>query len=62
MQTVRLSEQINPHFYRLWHSQKDHIIAKGGRGSFKSSVISLRLAVSMYLRAEGSSRFTGHGL
>lgn len=45
--TVKLSEQINPHFYTLWHSQKDHIIAKGGRGSFKSSVISLRLAVSM---------------
>lgn len=44
---VKLSEQVNPHFYKMWLTDKPYIIAKGGRGSFKSSVISLRLLVSM---------------
>lgn len=44
---VKLSEQVNPHFYSMWLTDKPYIIAKGGRGSFKSSVISLRLLVSM---------------
>lgn len=44
---VKLSEQINPHFYGMWNTKKPYIIAKGGRGSFKSSVISLRLVVNV---------------
>lgn len=44
---VELSKQVNPHFYKMWVTKKPYIIAKGGRGSFKSSVISLRLLVSM---------------
>ena len=44
---VKLSEQINPHFYGMWNTEKPYIIAKGGRGSFKSSVISLRLVVNV---------------
>lgn len=44
---IRLTQEINPHFYKLWNSKKPYIIAKGGRGSFKSSVISLRLITTM---------------
>lgn len=44
---IKLSEQINPHFYGMWNTKKPYIIAKGGRGSFKSSVISLRLVVNV---------------
>jgi phage terminase large subunit len=38
---------INPHFYPLWKTDKPYIIAKGGRGSFKSSVISMKLVTMM---------------
>lgn len=41
--TIRLSKMVNPHFYPLWRTDKSYVIAKGGRGSFKSSVISLKL-------------------
>ena len=41
--TIRLSKMVNPHFYPLWRTDKPYVIAKGGRGSFKSSVISLKL-------------------
>ncbi len=44
---IKLSQLINPHFYRVWHTEKPYILMKGGRGSFKSSVISLKLAVEM---------------
>lgn len=40
---IRLSKMVNPHFYPLWRTDKPYIVAKGGRGSFKSSVISLKL-------------------
>ena len=45
--TIKMSRMINPHFYKLWNSDKPYIIAKGGRGSFKSSVISMRLVTKM---------------
>lgn len=44
---IRMSRMINPHFYELWNTEKPYIIAKGGRGSFKSSVISMKLALMM---------------
>lgn len=47
MTTIKLSRMINPHFYPLWKTGKPYIIAKGGRGSFKSSVISMRLVTMM---------------
>ena len=43
MTVIKMSRMINPHFYKLWNSNKPYIIANGGRGSFKSSVVSLRL-------------------
>ncbi|WP_167804363.1 PBSX family phage terminase large subunit, partial [Limosilactobacillus fermentum] len=47
MAVIKLSRMINPHFYNMWNSDKPYIIAKGGRGSFKSSVISLRLVTKV---------------
>ena len=32
---------------RMWHTQCPYVLMKGGRGSFKSSVISLKLATEM---------------
>lgn len=47
MMTIKLSRMINPHFYPLWKSNQPYIIAKGGRGSFKSSVISMKIVTMM---------------
>ena len=43
----RLSKQINPTFKDVWYSSVPYTVLKGGRNSFKSSVISLRLVVEM---------------
>ena len=47
MATIKLSHMINPHFYQMWNTDKPYVICKGGRGSFKSSVISLRLVTKV---------------
>lgn len=44
MPKIKISKMINPHFYKVWNTNKPYIILNGGRGSFKSSVISLKLA------------------
>ncbi|WP_265477717.1 phage terminase large subunit [Lactiplantibacillus plantarum] len=44
---IKISDLINPHFKRLWTTDKPYIVANGGRGSFKSSVISLKLVTMM---------------
>ena len=44
MPQIKMSKMINPHFYKMWNTNKPYIILNGGRGSFKSSVISLKLA------------------
>ena len=44
MPKILMSKMINPHFYPVWLSNKPYIILNGGRGSFKSSVVSLKLA------------------
>lgn len=44
MPKIAMSKMINPHFYKMWNTNKPYIILNGGRGSFKSSVISLKLA------------------
>lgn len=44
---VSLTENINPHFYAFWNTKRPYVIAKGGRGSFKSSVISIKLVFDM---------------
>jgi len=36
-------KEINPVFKPVWQTRKPYIILKGGRNSFKSSVIALKL-------------------
>ena len=45
--TFRVQENINPHFKSVWVSSLPYNILKGGRNSFKSSVIVLKLAYMM---------------
>lgn len=47
MNEIKLTSMINPHFYKLWRTKRPYTIAKGGRGSFKSSTISLKLVTMM---------------
>ncbi|AER21684.1 TPA: PBSX family phage terminase large subunit [Streptococcus suis] len=48
------SKNINPHFNSVWASPKPYNVLKGGRNSFKSSVIVLKLVYMMlrYIRAK----------
>lgn len=43
MSIVQMTKEINPHFYGVWTTDKPYIVLKGGRGSFKSATISLKL-------------------
>lgn len=49
----QLSKQVNPTFAEVWYSKVPYIVLKGGRNSFKSSVISLWLVIEMlkYIRS-----------
>lgn len=49
---IKITDLINPHFYKLWTTKKPYVIAKGGRGSFKSSTISLKLVMMMKKQAQ----------
>lgn len=53
MKKVSIQENINPHFKDVWLSQYPYNILKGGRNSFKSSVIALKL---VYMMAEYIAR------
>src|SRR5690625_3291432 len=44
---VDLNKEINPHFEDVWYSDKPYNILRGGRNSFKSSVIALKLVFMM---------------
>src|SRR5699024_4301794 len=46
---VDLNKEINPHFEDVWYSDKPYNILRGGRNSFKSSVIALKLVYDMLL-------------
>ena len=39
--------EVNPHFEDVWYADVPYVICKGGRNSFKSSTISLKLAYEM---------------
>ena len=45
--TFRVQENINPHFKSVWVSSLPYNVLKGGRNSFKSSVIVLKLVYMM---------------
>lgn len=47
MKIVNIQANVNPHFKNVWVSKKPYNILKGGRNSFKSSVISLKLVYMM---------------
>lgn len=38
---------IQPHFSKVWRSNASYFVLYGGRGSFKSSTVSLKLCVMM---------------
>lgn len=44
---LTISKIVQPHFKRLWTTKRPYILALGGRGSFKSSTISLKLVMMM---------------
>lgn len=46
---VDLTKEINPNFYKVWNSKKPNKVLKGGRNSFKSSVIAIRLVYEMLM-------------
>lgn len=41
--TINLNKEINPHFESVWYTDKPYNVLRGGRNSFKSSVIALLL-------------------
>lgn len=45
--TIDLNGEINPHFEPVWYTDKPYNILRGGRNSFKSSVIALQLIYMM---------------
>lgn len=49
MTVINIQKEVNPHFKSVWTSKKPYNVLKGGRNSFKSSVISLRLVYDMIL-------------
>lgn len=44
---IDIQKNVNPHFKPVWTSKKPYNILKGGRNSFKSSVIALKLVFMM---------------
>ncbi|MGQ7395538.1 PBSX family phage terminase large subunit [Streptococcus suis] len=46
---IDIQRNVNPHFKPVWTSKKPYNILKGGRNSFKSSVIALLLVYNMLL-------------
>lgn len=47
MSKIHIQKEVNPHFKSVWKSKKPYNILKGGRNSFKSSVIALLLVYMM---------------
>uniref|UniRef100_UPI0019394DB4 phage terminase large subunit n=1 Tax=Streptococcus suis TaxID=1307 RepID=UPI0019394DB4 len=47
MKVIDIQKNVNPHFKSVWLSKKPYNILKGGRNSFKSSVITLKLIIMM---------------
>jgi|SRR5690625_611495 len=44
---VDIQKEVNPHFRPVWTTNKPYNILRGGRNSFKSSVIAIQLAYMM---------------
>ncbi|MED5834431.1 PBSX family phage terminase large subunit, partial [Streptococcus anginosus] len=52
--TFNVQKNVNPHFKPVWVSRLPYNVLKGGRNSFKSSVIALKLVYMMlrYIKAK----------
>lgn len=44
---IDIQKEVNPHFKSVWTSKRPYNILRGGRNSFKSSVIALKLVFMM---------------
>lgn len=53
---VDIQEEVNPHFRPVWTTKKPYNILRGGRNSFKSSVIALLLVYMMLLMLSKGER------
>ena len=51
-QEIKLSKMINPHFKGVWNTKRPYRVLRGGRGSFKSSTVSLKLVLKMKRHAK----------
>ena len=49
---IKLSKMVQPHFYPFWRSKAPYLILNGGRGSFKSSTVSLKLLMMLKRQAQ----------
>nr|UYL16496.1 MAG: terminase large subunit [Caudoviricetes sp.]UYL16574.1 MAG: terminase large subunit [Caudoviricetes sp.] len=47
MNNIKIQDNVNPHFKSVWKTKKPYNVLKGGRNSFKSSVIALLLIYMM---------------
>ncbi|MFC0271117.1 PBSX family phage terminase large subunit [Metabacillus herbersteinensis] len=52
--TVDVMDLMNTNFYSLWLAEPSHVVAKGGRSSMKSSVISLKLVTDFLEDEQGN--------
>ncbi|PED73073.1 PBSX family phage terminase large subunit [Bacillus pseudomycoides] len=52
--TVNIMDLMNVNFYSLWLAEQSHIVAKGGRSSMKSSVISMKLVTDFLEDDQGN--------
>ncbi|MBM7585836.1 phage terminase large subunit [Bacillus pakistanensis] len=51
---IKVMDLMNVNFYSLWLAEASHIVAKGGRSSMKSSVISLKLVTDFLEDDQGN--------
>lgn len=47
MKRINIQKEVNPHFRTVWTTKEPYNVLKGGRNSFKSSVIALLLVYMM---------------
>ena len=54
---INIQKEVNPAFKSVWTSNKPYNILKGGRNSFKSSVIALKLVYMMMPYIQKGEKF-----
>lgn len=52
--TIDIQKLVQPHFKDMWTTEKPYVILKGGRGSFKSATVSIKLVYELlYYASQG---------